>query len=366
MKASIFRRPFEPLTIETVEVAEPLPHEVLVKTVASGLCHSDAHSLDGLRHLRWGENPTVVLGHEGAGIVEAVGDAVTAVQPGDHVVACLSGWCGECPQCLRGRPNLCTGKSILTRKAGTQPRLSQGGKPVTQGSEIASHAEWMLLHERSLVKIDPEIPLDRAALVGCAVTTGLGAAMRTSGLRAAQTAAVFGCGGVGLSIIQGARIAGARQVIAVDQFDAKLRMAEQMGATHLVNATKVDAVAEIRRLTGGKGVDHSFEAVGLPVLAEQAVRVLAIAGTATIVGVMPDGATLQFPWESLHPECKVQTSRMGSNAFRLDIPAYLDLYRSGRLLLDEMVSRTIPLEEINAGFQWMKEGEVARTVIVFD
>jgi S-(hydroxymethyl)glutathione dehydrogenase/alcohol dehydrogenase len=356
-----------PLTIENVDIAQPLRKEVLIRTAASGVCHSDKHSLDGLVGDRWGTNPTVVLGHEGSGIVEAVGDEVTYVQPGDHVVACLSGFCGSCEQCLRGRPNLCTGKlEMVSRPRGAPSRLSMGGLPVTQGSEIASHAEMMLLHENSVVKIDKRYPLEVAALVGCAVTTGVGAALRTSGLRAGETVAVFGCGGVGLSIIQGARIGGARQIIAVDRFDTKLELARELGATDAVNASTDDAVVAIRELTGGLGVNHAFEAVGIPALVSQAVRSLAIHGTATIVGVMPAGAMLEFPWEALRPECRLQTSRMGSNAFRFDIPQYLDFYRQGRLKLDEMVTRRIPLDAVNDAFRAMDEGDGARSVLVFN
>jgi S-(hydroxymethyl)glutathione dehydrogenase/alcohol dehydrogenase len=185
-------------------------------------------------------------------------------------------------------------------------------------------------------------------------------------LQAGQTVAVFGCGGVGLSIVQGARIGGARQIIALDQFDSKLEMAMTVGATHTVNTTRQDAVQAVRELTRGKGVDHSFEAVGLPLLVRQAVESLAIRGTCTIVGVLPGGAMIEFPWLALRPECKVQTSRMGSNRFRTDIPNYLEFYRQGRLLLDEMVTRRGGLEDVNEAFRAMKAGEVARTVLMFD
>ena len=367
MRAAIFRRPRQPLTIENVDIADPIGKEVLVRTVASGVCHSDKHSLDGLVGNRWGSDPTVVLGHEGAGVVEAVGDDVTYVQPGDHIVACLSGFCGSCEQCLRGHPNLCTGKMQVVRRAtSAPPRLSMDGLPVQQGSEIASHAEMMLLHENSVVKIEKSYPLEVAALVGCAVTTGVGAALRSSGLRAAETVAVYGCGGVGLSIIQGARIGGARRIIAVDRFDSKLELARELGATDTVNATEPDPVAAIREVTGGEGVNHAFEAVGIPALVSQAVRSLAIHGTATIVGVMPVGAAIEFPWAALQPECKIQTSRMGSNAFRFDIPQYLEFYKQGRLKLDEMISRRIPLDDINDAFRAMEEGDGARSVLVFD
>jgi len=363
MQAAVFRAVHDPLTIETVEVDKPWGREVLVRTVATGVCHSDLHVVDGLG--RFPLDRPFVLGHEGAGIVEAVGADVTAVRPGDHVVACLSGFCGTCPQCLGGHPNLCTG-GVVTRSDNASPRLSQADGLLRQFAGIGSYAEKMLLHENSLVRIDPELPLDRAALVGCGVLTGVGAALRTSEMRAGQTVAVFGCGGVGLSIIQGARIGGARQIIAVDMFDSKLEMARALGATHTVNSTQDDPVKAIRSLTGKVGVDHAFEAVGISSLVRQAVESLAIRGTATIVGVLPPDATIEFPWMAIRPECRVQTSRMGSNQFRSDIPTYLEFYRQGRLNLDDMVSRRGRLGDINDAFRAMKAGEVARTVLMFD
>ena len=361
--AAVFRKIHEPLTIEAIDVDTPQRREVLVRTVATGVCHSDLHVVDGLS--RYPTDLPFVLGHEGAGVVEAVGEDVTSMRKGDHVVACLSGFCGTCPQCLGGHPNVCTG-GIVARDESDPPRVSQNGKPFRQFANIASYAEHMLLHENSLVRIDPDLPLDRAALVGCGVLTGVGAALRTSGLQAGQTAAVYGCGGVGLSIIQGARIGGARQIIAVDMFDSKLEMAQAVGATHLVNTTQDDPVKKIKALTRGLGVDHAFEAVGISKLCRQAIESLAVRGTATIVGVLPPDAMIEFPWLAIRPECKVQTSRMGSNQFRTDIPNYLEFYRQGRLHLDEMVSRRGRLGDINEAFRAMKAGEVARTVLMFD
>jgi S-(hydroxymethyl)glutathione dehydrogenase/alcohol dehydrogenase len=363
MKAAIFRKVHEPLTIESVEIDKPWGREVLVRTVATGVCHSDLHVVDGLG--RFPLDRPYVLGHEGAGVVEAVGPEVTTVRPGDHVVACLSGFCGTCAQCLSGHPNLCVG-GVVTRADSAAPRLSQKGERVRQFLAISSYAERMLLHENSIVKIAPDLPLDRAALVGCGVLTGVGAALRSSGLEAGQTVAVFGCGGVGLSIVQGARIGGASQIIGLDMFDGKLEMARRVGATHVVNTSNDDPVKAIRALTGGAGVDHAFEAVGNAKLVRQAIESLAIRGTATIVGVMPPDAMIEFPWMAIRPECKVQTSRMGSNRFRIDIPRYLEFYRQGRLLLDEMVTRRGRLDDINEAFRAMKAGEVARTVLTFD
>jgi S-(hydroxymethyl)glutathione dehydrogenase / alcohol dehydrogenase len=363
IEAAIFRKPHAPLTIEAVDIDAPTRREVLVRTVATGVCHSDLHVVDGVG--RFPLDRPIVLGHEGAGVVEAVGDDVTTVRPGDHVVACLSGFCGTCPQCLSGHPNLCTG-GIVTRPDTAPPRLSQNGEPFRQFIGISSYAEKMLMHENSIVRIDPEIPLDRACLIGCGVLTGIGAAMRSAGLEPGQTAAVFGVGGVGLSIVQGARIAGARRIIAVDMFPQKEEMAKRAGATDFVNSSEDDPVKAVRALTGGLGVDHAFEAVGNAKLCRQAIESLAIRGTATIVGVLPPDATIEFPWMAIRPECKVQTSRMGSNRFRYDIPNYLEFYKQGRLDLDGMVTKTGRLGDINEAFRAMKAGEVARTVLTFD
>jgi S-(hydroxymethyl)glutathione dehydrogenase/alcohol dehydrogenase len=362
IQAAVFHTANEPVPIEGVDIDKPLGREVLVRTIATGVCHSDLHMVDGSMPAR----RATVLGHEGAGVVEAVGEDVSEFRAGDHVVACLSGFCGACEQCLAGHPNLCATGFVGRRPAGAPPRLSQAGAGLAAFRDIGSYAERMLLHENSLVKIDADIPLDRAALVGCGVLTGLGAALRTAALRAGETAAIFGCGGVGLSIIQGARIGGARQIIAVDMFDSKLEMAKQMGATHTVNSSREDAVEAVRGLTGGRGVDHAFEAVGNVALVRQAVESLAIRGTATIVGVPPAGAVYEIPFDAIRPECRVQTSRMGSNRFRVDIPRYLELYRQGRLLLDEMITRRGRLDDLNDAFRAMKAGEVARTVLTFE
>src|SRR5215471_16184582 len=351
IQAAVFRKVHEPLTIETIDIDKPWGREVLVRTVATGVCHSDLHVVDGIG--RFPVERPIVLGHEGAGIVEAVGGEVTTVKPGDHVVACLSGFCGNCPQCLSGHPNLCTG-GIVTRPDEATSRLSQKGRPLRQFIGISSYAEKMLLHENSVVKIDPGLPLDKAALVGCGVLTGVGAALRSSGLEAGQTVAVYGCGGVGLSIVQGARIGGARQIIAIDQFGQKRQMAMRVGATHFVNSSETDPVKAVRELTGGLGVDHAFEAVGNTKLVRQAIESLAIRGTATIVGVLPPDAMIEFPWMAIRPECKVQTSRMGSNRFRYDIPTYLEFFRQGRLDLDAMVTKRGRLSDINEAFRAMK------------
>lgn len=358
-RAALFHSADSRSVIESIVLADPWPNEVLVRTYATGVCHSDlALRPDAARM------PLMLLGHEGSGVVEAVGSAVTTVRPGDHVVTCPSGFCGACRQCLGGRPNLCTGTGIKARPDEAPQRLSFAGEAVRQFVGIGSFAEQMLLHENSIVKIDSDIPLEHAALLSCGVLTGMGAILRTSGLVAGETVAVFGCGGVGLSIIQGARIGGASQIIAVDVFESKLALARKMGATDVVNGGKVDAVEAIRDLTRGLGVDHALEAVGLPSLVGQAIACLAIHGAATIVGVLPGNATIEVPFASLRPECRLQTSRMGSTRFRIDVPRYLELYRQGSLLLEEMISRRGRLEDLDDAFVAMEAGEVARTMLM--
>lgn len=361
VNAAVFRKANEPLEIESITVDEPGEREVLVRTVATGVCHSDLHAADGSVYVgRRG----VVLGHEGAGVVEAVGPGVRAVAVGDHVVACLSGFCGACEQCLGGHPNVCVGDAV-SRPRGVAPRLSRDGEPLVAFAGVASFAERMLLHENSVVRVDPGLPLEVAALVGCGVLTGVGAVLRTARVAAGESVAVFGCGGVGLSAVQGARIAGAGQVVAVDRVASKLAMAASLGATDVVDAGAGDVVAAVRELTGGRGVDHAFEAVGSVALVRQAVECLAVRGTCTIVGVPPDGTVFEVPYAAMRPECRLQTSRMGSNRFRVDIPRYLRFYQQGALKLDELVTRRGRLEDVNDAFATMKTGEGARTVLLF-
>ena len=253
MKAAVLRKtsaPLPELAIENIDIDKPLAHEVLIKTVATGVCHSDLHYLKGDSVMPM---PSV-LGHEGAGIVEAVGEGVTYVQPGDHVIMCLSTFCGHCEYCLSGKPYRCANRAETSRAPGETPRVSWDGQPLGQHGGLGTFGEKMLVHENSRVKIREDMPLDRAALIGCGVTTGLGAALNTAKVEAGSTVAVFGAGGIGLSAIQGARIAGARMIIAVDVIENKLATAKEFGATHIVDASSRDPVQAVRELTGG-GVD---------------------------------------------------------------------------------------------------------------
>jgi S-(hydroxymethyl)glutathione dehydrogenase / alcohol dehydrogenase len=360
VKAALFRGPNQPLVIEEVDIDKPGEHEVLIRTVASGVCHSDLHFVEGL----WMFPPPAILGHEAAGIVEEVGDDVHHFAPGDHVIACLSVFCGHCDQCLSGHPNRCANPETQ-RAPGAPPRLSQNGQPVNQFLNVSSYAEKMLTHENAIVKIRDDVPLETVALIGCGVLTGVGAALRTARVEPGSTVAVFGAGGVGLAAIQGAHIAGARKIIAVDMVESKLGFARELGATDVVDASSHDPVTAIKDMTGG-GVDYSFEAVGLKVTAEQSFQCLNNGGTATVIGMVPMMEKVELPAMLLLSERKMQGSIMGSNRFRIDIPRYIDFYTQGRLKLDEMVSRKAPLEDVNDAFRAMKAGEVARTVITFN
>lgn len=359
VKAAVFHGPKVPMTIEDVDLDDVGSNEIRVRTSFAGICHSDLHFIEGLFKFR----APAVLGHESAGIVEEVGANVEYVKPGDHVITCLSVFCGHCNHCLSGFPNRCGGRGT-DRKSGAKPRLSIGGEPVAQFAHLSSFAEEMLVHENAVVKIRDDMPLDRAALIGCGVTTGVGAALRTANVEAGSTVAVIGCGGVGLSAINGASIAGAGRIIAVDRVVSKLELARQFGATDVIDANAGDPVEQVKELTGG-GVDYSFEAIGLKVTCEQAWGMLATGGTATVIGMVPGGQTIEVPGMDLLQEKKLQGSMMGSNRFRIDMPRYVDFYMTGRLMLDPLISRTISLDEINEGMEALQGGEVARQVIAF-
>ena len=359
MKAAVFHGANQPLTVEEIEIDRPMSHEVIVRVAASGVCHSDLHFVDGLYPMQ----PPSILGHEGAGIVEEVGDRVTYVKPGDHVIACLSVFCGHCEQCMTGHPYLCTGPEVR-RGPNDPPKYTMNGNPVAQFANLSTYAEKMLVYENAIVKIPDDMPLDRAALIGCGVTTGVGAVLNTARIEPGSTVAVFGTGGVGLAAIQGARIAGARIIIAVDVFENKLATAKELGATHVVDASSHDPVQAIRDMTGG-GVDYSFEAIGLKKAAEQCFDCIRAGGTATIIGMIPVGQKIELEGSVFLREKKIQGSSMGSNRFKVDMPKYIDFYMQGRLKLDEMITRRLKLEDVNEAFRAMKAGEVARSVLMF-
>ena len=360
MKAAVFRDVNRPMEIEEISVSKPGPREVLIRTKAAGICHSDLHFWNGSYP---GQVP-MVLGHESAGVVEQVGSDVHYVKPGDHVITCLSVFCGHCEQCLTGHMSLCK-EPETNRSQDEPPRLSHNDKPLTQFAQLGSFAEMMLVHEHALVKVREDMPMDRAALIGCGVTTGIGAVIHTAKVEPGSTVAVIGCGGIGLSAINGAALAGAARIIAVDMVPSKLELARKFGATDVVNASDGEAVGSVIEMTGG-GVHYSFEAIGLKATAEQAFQMLRAGGTATVIGMIPPGQMVSLHGVDFLSEKKIQGSFMGSNRFRVDMPRFIDFYMQGKLHLDDLISNRIALTDINEGMEALKSGEIARSVIMFD
>jgi S-(hydroxymethyl)glutathione dehydrogenase/alcohol dehydrogenase len=351
------------VAIEELELDPVLePHEVRVRVQACGLCHSDLHMLDGTLPTAL---PTVP-GHEIAGIVEAVGSAVDDLEVGASVVACLSMYCGRCAECRAGRSWLCVRRNDLGRAERPRPRLRRAdGTAVGQVAGLGGLAEQTVLHRNSVVQVPADLPPDRAALLGCAVVTGVGAVLNAARVRAGETVAVIGVGGVGLNVVQGARLAGARRIVAVDVHPAKLELARTFGATDVVDASGEDAVAAVQALLGD--VDHAFDVVGRSATAVQALQMVRAGRTAWLVGIPPVGEELRLPGLHLLTQAKgLQGVLMGANRFTEDIPMLADLYRQGRLELDALVSARLPLDRSDAGFDLMREGGAARAVVCFD
>ncbi|WP_226948584.1 Zn-dependent alcohol dehydrogenase [Rhizorhabdus wittichii] len=348
------------MSIEDVDLDGPRPDEVRIRVAASGLCHSDYHFIVGdMPHPL-----PVVLGHEASGIVEAVGENVRHVKVGDAVVSCISTYCGECTQCQTGHNYRCDDKPARAPAIG-EARLSQAGKPVHQFGQLGGFAEEMLIHAHSVSRIPEDMPLDVACLLGCAVLTGVGAAIERAKVRPGDMVAVIGCGGVGLNVIQGARLAGASRIIAVDLNPAKLELAKVFGATDLV-AGGDGVVEQVRELTKG-GVDYAFEVIGLAPTVRQAFMMLRKGGAAVMVGVPKFGSDISIPaMPFLQQEVSLISSMMGSVPFQVAIPRYAQLYLEGRLNLDSLVSQRIALTDINKGYEQLAAGSVARSVITFE
>jgi len=303
-----------------------------------------------------------VLGHEASGIVEKTGDGVTYVKPGDHVILSFSPFCGRCEMCTTGRPHLCQDPSGRDPSPEAGPRITWDGRPVAQFASMGSFGELMVVPEGGLVRIDPDISLDTAALVGCSVMTGVGAVLNTAKVPEGSTMVVVGCGGVGLNIIQGGVLASAGRIIAVDLIDSKLKLAQQFGATDVVNGSEVDAVAAVRELTKDT-VDFAFEAIGNVKAARQCFDMIRRGGTAVVVGMLPFGSELSLPGAAFLGEKKIIGCFYGSTRQRVDMPRLLAFHRAGKLMLDELVTKRWELSQINEAFAAMKNGEVARSVI---
>jgi alcohol dehydrogenase len=353
-----------PLAIEEVELAPPGHGEVLVKIGAAGLCHSDLSVINGDRP----RPMPMALGHEAAGIVEQVGEGVSDLKRGDHVVMVFVPSCGHCLPCSEGRPALCE-PGAAANGAGTllggARRLSKNGAPINHHLGCSAFAEYATVSRRSLVKIDPELPPAEAALFGCAVLTGVGAVVNTAQVRAGASTAVIGLGGVGLASVLGARAAGARHIVAVDISDAKLDLAKSLGATHTFNATAPDAVERIREATSG-GVEYAFELAGSVRALETAYKITRRGGTTVTAGLPPPTATLAVPPVNLVAEERtLKGSYIGTCVPSRDIPRYVDLYRQGKLAVDKLMTGTMKLEDINRGFDLLHEGKAVRQIVVF-
>jgi S-(hydroxymethyl)glutathione dehydrogenase/alcohol dehydrogenase len=362
-KAVVCREWNKPVVVEQIQVESPRRGEVMVQIKACGVCHSDLSGTNGTIPLP----PPTVLGHEAAGIVAEVGEGVTDVAVGDTVVVSWIPTCGKCPYCVEGRPQLCdvSAKATLTLPDGTSRYKDAHGNTLNHFAGTGVMTEYATLHRDNVIKIDPDVPLDKAALVGCAVMTGVGAALNTAKVRPGSSVAVFGAGGIGLNVIQGAALAGAEKIIAVDLEDKKLEFAGVFGATHTVNPkTAGDAVQSIMALTGG-GAEFTFECIGNAKVIEQAFAATRKGGTCVVVGVakMTDQVTLGaflLPFQE-----KVLTGSMyGSARPSVDFPRLLNLYKSHRLKLDELVTATYKIEEINRAFDDMQKGVNARGVIL--
>jgi NDMA-dependent alcohol dehydrogenase len=365
--AALLRQPNTPFTIETLTLDDPRAGEVRIKLAACGVCHSDWHLVAGTtRHPM-----PVVAGHEGAGVVDAVGAGVTGIAVGDHVILNWSPACGGCFYCQHGQPNLCATYTdpiwAGTMLDGT-PRLSQDGAPVYHYCGLAAFGEYAVVPAPSCIPIRRDVPLEIAALVGCAVATGVGAALFTANVRPGESGAVFGAGGVGLNVIQGLALCGAYPIIAVDTNAHKMDMARAFGATHTIRATGDDdaVLGAIRALTGGRGADHTFEAVGLTGLQELAFAAARPGGTVVLAGLSPMGSATNLPGAVItRTEKTIKGSYYGSIDARRDFPLLLDLYMAGRLKLDELISARWRLDQINEAFAAMLTGDVARGVIVY-
>ena len=366
MKAAVFYEPNKPLVIEEVEVDPPKEGEILVKMAAAGVCHSDHHAMTGEMPIA----SPVILGHEGAGVVEEVGPGVTSLQPGDHVASVWRYACGTCEYCLIARPQLCPTsarmRSNATLSDGTK-RFRMGNTEVGHHLGVSTFSEYSVMSEKSALKIRDDMPLDKAAVVSCAVITGVGAVVNAAKARPGESVAVFGAGGIGLNAVQGAALAGADPIIAVDVFQNKLDMAKKFGATHLVNASDEDPVARIRELTGGQGAHHAIEAIGNTDVATQCFNAIRPGGTAVMIGITSPKASAAIPTLDLvTQEKKLVGSLYGSSVPRHMVPRLIELYMAGKLNLDDLLTRSYPLDRINEAYEALIAGEVARSVIAYD
>jgi S-(hydroxymethyl)glutathione dehydrogenase/alcohol dehydrogenase len=358
VKVAVAYEPGRPAVVEDLPVPSIGPRDVLVRVTASGICHTDLNVINGLSALRL----PIALGHEGCGIVEEIGPEVRRVRVGDRVLASVTPACGTCWQCVNGMSNHCELNPVVK----AAPRFELGGgtwAPAVCG--CGTFAEAMVVHEASVVAVETDLADEELALLGCGVTTGLGAALNTAAVTPGSSVAVIGCGGVGQSVIQGARIAGAAVIIAIDPMPGRREASVRVGATHVVDPAEGDPIAQVKALTGGRGADYSFEVVGRPELMVQAFDMARAQGTVTLVGMPPVGSTLTLPaMQAVFSGKRLAGSVVGGAQILRDFPRFIRLAEAGRLDLGSMVSRRIKLDEINYGIELVTRAEGVRTVIV--
>ncbi|MCC7107164.1 MAG: Zn-dependent alcohol dehydrogenase [Chloroflexi bacterium] len=362
MKAAILNEYQQPLSLEEVQIEPPKGGEVKVRIGATGVCHSDYHVIKG----EWRYGLPMLLGHEAAGIVEEIGPGVAGIEPGDHVVLSFRPQCGRCRLCTLGRSVICEGYTgnRFVMHDGTA-RVHRNGQEILVLGRVGSFAEYAVVPAEQVIPVRKDVPMEVLALIGCAVTTGVGAVVNAAKVEPGSSVVVIGCGGVGLNVIQGAALVSASQIIAVDLLDNKLEYARRLGATHTVNASDGDAVKQVRKLSGG-GADYAFEVIGNARTVEQAIEMTRAGGTACIVGMAPQGAVSSFdPLLFVAKETKLIGTWYGSARPRIDIPRMVELTMAGKLKVEELISRRYTLEQINEGFDLLARGEVARGVIVF-
>ncbi len=364
MKAAVLYKRGEPFKIEDVRLDPPKRYEVLVRIAAAGVCRSDYHILkDESNH-----PVPAVLGHEGSGVVEAVGEGVTMTKPGDHVILSFVPNCGHCTPCETGNPQLCDAAASTpgTMFDGTTRLFSMDGKPILHMGKVACFAEKAVVPETGCIPIPKTVPLSAAALIGCCVPTGVGAVINRAKVRPGSTVAVVGCGGVGLNAVQGARLANASMIIAVDIYDHKLEFAYRFGATHVVNADKEDAVAKVKELTGGKGVDYAIEAYGSAHTVENAFNMTSKSGTIVVVGLAPkwDKASID-PVALVRNEKSLLGSYYGSVRPRQDMPKLVEMYLQGKLDVEGLIVRRYKLDQINKAYDDLEKGADGRGIIEF-
>lgn len=363
MRAAVLYEARQPLQIDDVTVEGPRSGEVLVRVAATGVCHSDYHVISGDWHGRAFPLPMVV-GHEAAGEIAEVGPGVDHLRVGDHVVLSFLARCGHCERCVAGQPHLCERRAKPgTMWDGTR-RLRRGDLLLSHFGCVSGFAEFSVVHSSQAIPVRSDLSFEVAALMGCAVLTGVGAVLNTARVEPGATMAVFGTGGVGLSVIQGGVLASASRIIAIDLFETRLEYARQLGATETVNAARRDPVAAIEELSGGKGVDYAFDAIGIPAVGRQAYDAARRGGTVVLVGMAPTGSDLSVPASITWQEKTIRGCYYGSSRPAIDIPRLVSFYTRGQLRLDEMISHRYSLEEINEAFVALAQGEGARSVIV--